>query len=65
MYRPRQVFVKSLSDIGHARVPTEFVAGTFAMMALAPRHRFQVLTRRPRRLRPRRSAPQSVMRWVA
>ena len=49
--RPRKVFVNSMSDIGHARVPTEFVARTFATMALAPQHQFQVLTKRPRRLR--------------
>jgi protein gp37 len=45
------VFVNSMSDIGHARVPTEFVFRTFATMALAPQHQFQVLTKRPRRLR--------------
>ncbi|MDQ1051981.1 DUF5131 family protein [Streptomyces sp. V4I2] len=49
--RPRKVFVNSMSDIGHARVPTEFVVRTFATMALAPQHQFQVLTKRPRRLR--------------
>lgn len=36
--RPRKVFVNSLSDIGHAPVPTEFVARTFATMAPAPQH---------------------------
>ncbi|QKV97206.1 phage Gp37/Gp68 family protein [Streptomyces sp. NA02950] len=49
--RPRKVFVNSMSDIGHARVPREFVARIFATMALAPQHQFQVLTKRPRRLR--------------
>jgi protein gp37 len=49
--RPRKVFVNSMSDIGHARVPAGFVARTFATMALAPQHQFQVLTKRPRRLR--------------
>ncbi|MET8030993.1 DUF5131 family protein [Streptomyces avermitilis] len=49
--RPRKVFVNSMSDIGHARVPTEFVARAFATMALAPQHQFQVLTKKPRRLR--------------
>ncbi|WP_326665840.1 phage Gp37/Gp68 family protein [Streptomyces canus] len=53
--RPRKVFVNSMSDIGQARAraPTEFVARTFATMALAPQHQFQVLTKRPRRLRRR------------
>src|SRR6266516_5357168 len=47
---PRKVFVNSMSDIGHARVGRAFVAQTWAVMALARRHTFQVLTKRPRRL---------------
>ncbi|MET9911553.1 phage Gp37/Gp68 family protein [Streptomyces sp. NPDC006476] len=49
--RSRKVFVNSMSDIGHARVPAAFVARVFATMALAPQHHFQVLTKRPRHLR--------------
>ncbi|MGW6796676.1 DUF5131 family protein [Streptomyces chartreusis] len=48
--RPRNVFVNSMSDVSHARVPTEFIARIFATMALSPQHQFQVLTTRPRRL---------------
>jgi protein gp37 len=48
--KPRRVFVNSMSDIGHARVPASFVARVFAVMALAPQHSFQVLTKRPGRL---------------
>lgn len=48
--RPRKVFVNSMSDIGHARVPLSFVARVFAVMAVSPQHSFQVLTKRPRRL---------------
>jgi protein gp37 len=47
---PRTVFVNSMSDIAHARVPDEFVARVFAVMAAAEQHTFQVLTKRPRRL---------------
>jgi protein gp37 len=47
---PRKVFVNSMSDIGHARVPASFVAQVFAVMALSPQHSFQVLTKRPGRL---------------
>lgn len=47
---PRMVFVNSMSDIGHARVPDEFVAKVFAVMGTARQHTFQVLTKRPRRL---------------
>jgi protein gp37 len=48
--KPRLVFVNSMSDIGHARVPNEAIAGIWAVMALTPRHTFQVLTKRPKRL---------------
>ena len=48
--KPRKVFVNSMSDVGHARVRRSFVAQTWAVMALAWRHTFQVLTKRPRRL---------------
>jgi len=44
------VFVNSMSDIGPARVPAWFVARVFAVMALSPRHSFQLLTKRPGRL---------------
>jgi protein gp37 len=48
---PRMVFVNSMSDIGHARFRDLEVASVFAVMALRPQHTFQVLTKRPRRLR--------------
>jgi len=47
---PRRVFVNSMSDLLHDQVPDEFIAGMFAVMALAPRHTFQVLTKRPGRM---------------
>jgi protein gp37 len=49
---PRLVFVNSMSDLFHARVPTEFVARVFAVMAATPQHTYQVLTKRSTRLRP-------------
>jgi protein gp37 len=48
--KPRTVFVNSMSDIGHARVPVRFVARIWAVMALTPQHSYQVLTKRPERL---------------
>ncbi len=48
--KPRKVFVNSMSDIGHARVPALAVARVFAVMALSPEHSFQVLPKRPGRL---------------
>lgn len=48
--RPRRVFVNSMSDLFHPDVPFEFVDRVFAVMALADRHTFQVLTKRPERM---------------
>jgi protein gp37 len=48
--RPRRVFVNSMSDLFHPGVDWAFIAGVFARMALAHRHTFQVLTKRPQRM---------------
>lgn len=48
--RPRRVFVNSMSDLFHESVPFEFIDRVFAVMALADRHTFQVLTKRPERM---------------
>lgn len=48
---PRLVFVNSMSDLFHARVPVEFIQRVFAVMAATPRHTYQVLTKRSIRLR--------------
>ena len=49
--KPRRVFVNSLSDLFHADVSDAYIARVFAVMANAPRHTFQVLTKRPGRMR--------------
>ena len=49
--KPRVVFVNSMSDLFHARVPGSFVASVFGVMAVTPQHTYQVLTKRPRRMR--------------
>lgn len=48
---PRRVFVNSMSDLFHPRVTDEFIAAVFGVMMAAPRHTFQVLTKRPKRMR--------------
>ena len=48
--RPRRVFVNSVSDLFHEDVPFVFVAEVFGVMAEAPQHIFQVLTKRPQRM---------------
>lgn len=47
---PRTVFVNSMSDLGHARVPRGFVARVFAVMAATPQHTYQILSKRPERM---------------
>ncbi|MFF8250119.1 DUF5131 family protein [Streptomyces griseus] len=47
--KPRKVFVNSMSDLFHARVPRDFLAQVFAVMAATPQHTYQILTKRPDR----------------
>jgi len=49
--RPRRIFVNSMSDLFHPDVPFEFIDKVFAIMAMAPQHTFQILTKRPERMR--------------
>jgi protein gp37 len=46
----RFIFVNSMSDLFHPRVPDEFIAEVFAVMADTPRHTYQVLTKRSQRI---------------
>jgi protein gp37 len=48
---PRTVFVNSMSDLFHAKVPLPFIREVFAVMAETPQHTYQVLTKRSVRLR--------------
>lgn len=49
--KPRRIFVNSMSDLFHQDIPDEYIAKVFAIMALAPQHTFQVLTKRHGRMR--------------
>jgi protein gp37 len=49
--RPRKIFVCAHGDLFHEKVPDEWIDRVFAVMALAPHHTFQVLTKRPERMR--------------
>ena len=49
--RPRRIFVNSMGDLFHESVPDAAIDKVFAVMALAPRHTFQVLTKRSKRMR--------------
>jgi protein gp37 len=54
---PRKIFVNSMSDLFHEDVPFEFIDRVFAVMCLARHHTFQVLTKRPERMREYLSEP--------
>lgn len=49
--KPRRVFVNSMSDLFHEDVPNEFIARVFSVMGRAPQHTFQILTKRPARMK--------------
>lgn len=48
--RPRRIFVNSMSDLFHENITDDQIDRIFAVMALSPRHTFQVLTKRPERM---------------
>ena len=48
--KPQMIFVCSMSDLFHEDVRFGFIDQVFAVMALCPRHTFQVLTKRTQRM---------------
>ncbi len=48
--KPSRVFVNSMSDLFHERMPFEFLEEIFRVMEECPRHVFQILTKRHERL---------------
>ena len=57
--RPRRIFVASSGDLFHPMVHDSWIDEVFAVMALSPRHEFQVLTKRPSRMRSYCSSPDT------
>jgi protein gp37 len=49
--KPRMVFVNSMSDLFHENLSDEDIERVFAVMTACPRHTFQILTKRPARMR--------------
>lgn len=49
--KPRMIFVNSMSDLFHEKVPNYFIVDVFRTMKDCPQHIFQVLTKRPERMR--------------
>lgn len=48
--KPRLIFVNSMSDLFHAKVPVAFIREVFAVMRDTPQHTYQILTKRSLRL---------------
>lgn len=47
----RRIFVNSMSDLFHEQVPFEFVHRIFETIRRTPHHTYQILTKRPARMR--------------
>jgi len=63
--KPHDVFLCSMGDLFHEKVPDEFIQRVFDVMKSCRQHRFQVLTKRSQRLRqlaPRLPWPDNV--WM-
>lgn len=48
---PQKIFVNSMSDLFHPNVTAEWIGAIFDVMARAPQHTYQILTKRPERMR--------------
>lgn len=48
--KPSRIFVADMGDLFYEGVSDEDIDRVFAVMSLAPRHTFQVLTKRPKRM---------------
>jgi protein gp37 len=49
--KPKTIFVNSMSDLFHQKVPFTFIKKVFETMCKAEQHCFQILTKRSKRLR--------------
>lgn len=49
--KPTMVFVNSMSDLFHESVKSEWIDAVFAVMGMTQRHVYQVLTKRPERMK--------------
>lgn len=66
--KPSRVFVNSMSDLFHEEMPLEFLLSVFDVIERSPRHVFQILTKRDRRLielAPRLKWPKNLWMGVS
>lgn len=62
---PSTVFVDSMSDLFYEGFTNEQIDRVFAVMLLAPRHTFQILTKRPARMRQYMTDPRLYTRVLS
>ena len=48
--RGKRIFVNSMSDLFHEKVPDDFIVKVWDIMSECPQHHFQILTKRPDRM---------------
>ena len=66
--KPKRIFVNSMSDLFHESIPDAWIDRVLAVMALAPQHVFQVLTKRPLRMQNylrNPATPSQILRMIA
>lgn len=63
--RPRRIFVNSMSDLFHEDIPEEWIIQVFDIMSRATQHTFQVLTKRPERMRELMNKDKFRTQWPA
>lgn len=61
--KPRMIFVNSMGDLFAEGVTDEMIDRVFAVMALCPQHIFQILTKRPERMREYLTQYDGFGRW--
>ncbi len=49
--KPRRIFVCSMGDLFHESVPFDFILRVWQIIAKCPQHTFQILTKRPKRVK--------------
>ena len=49
--KPRKIFVNSMSDLFHEQVSEQFIVSVWKVMEQTPHHNYQILTKRPERMR--------------
>jgi protein gp37 len=61
--KPKIIFVCSMADLFHANVPDEWIHQVMTVAALSPQHTFQILTKRPERMKEYFSQQSLWSKW--